>query len=383
MSVPLLNLRAQNETLKNEIRVAVDRVIDSQQFILGPDVKSFEDECASYLGTKYALGVSSGTDALLMAMMALNIRPGDEIITTPYSFFATAGSIARLGAIPVFVDIDPVTFNLDVSKFETAITKKTKAIMPVHLFGQSASMGEINKIASANRIPVIEDAAQAIGSKFNDKMVGNLGAIGCFSFFPSKNLGCFGDAGLVSTNSEDLYEALVSIRNHGMIKTERYKHQVVGGNFRIDTLQAAILRVKLPKLDSWIAGRRKNSEIYRELFKASLPPEAFTSGAIVLPEEISPAHHTYNQFVVRIPFRDKFLDAAKKADVGVMVYYPYPLHVQPCFEGLGFKEGDFPESVKASKESVALPIYPEAPREDLEKVVELLVSEGRAAGAWK
>lgn len=381
MSVPLLDLRSQNESLKEEINQAISRVLDSQFFILGPDVKEFENEASKYLGVEYSLGVSSGTDALLMALMALGIGQGDEVITTPFSFFATAGSIARLGAIPKFVDIDPTTFNIDVNKIEAAITPKTKAIMPVHLFGQCVSFVQLKKLSEQYKLPIIEDAAQAIGSKYENKMVGDLGDIGCFSFFPSKNLGCFGDAGLVTTNNKQLYDLLLSIRNHGMVLNERYKHQLVGGNFRIDTLQAAILRVKLDKLDSWIEKRRNNAEIYRKLFREKLPEEVFNN-KIVLPIEETPSHHTYNQFTIRIPFRDKFLEAAKNANVGVMVYYPIPLHLQPCFESLGYKKGSMPETEKACTDVVSLPIYPEAPESDLEQVVDLIVSEGKKNGAW-
>ncbi len=381
MAVPLLNLALQNNSLKHEIDIAIERVCSSQQFILGPDVKEFESEASQYLGTKYALGVSSGTDALLMALMAVGVGHGDEVITTPYSFFATAGSIARLGAIPKFVDIDPVTFNIDVEKIPAVISTKTKAILPVHLFGQAADMAKLLDLSANYNIPVIEDAAQAIGSKFNNKMVGNIGKMGCFSFFPSKNLGCFGDAGLVSTNDEEVYNSLVSIRNHGMTLNERYKHQTVGGNFRIDTLQAAILRVKLPHLDSWIEKRRDNADYYRKLLHEVVPGSAFKEN-LILPEEIAPSFHTYNQFVIRIPFRDKFLEAAKSKEIGVMVYYPFPLHLQPCFKELGLKEGDFPQSENAALQTVALPIYPEAPKKDIEQVVELIAAEGAKNGAW-
>lgn len=366
MAVPLLDLKAQNFSLKTEINQAIARVFDSQQFILGPDVKEFETEAANYIGSSYALGVSSGTDALLMALMALGINKGDEVITTPYSFFATAGSIARLGAIPKFADINPQFFNIDVSKIESLITKKTKAIMPVHLFGQSAEMSKIKEIASSYNLPVIEDAAQAIGAKSKDQQVGSIGDFGCFSFFPSKNLGCFGDAGLVTTNSKTYYDLLLSIRNHGMIANRRYYHSMVGGNFRIDTLQAAILRVKLPHLDNWISKRRSNAKLYREL----LSP--LTQYGLVLPFETEGAYHTYNQFVVRIPNRDKFLEKAAESDIGTMVYYPLPLHLQPCFEDLGYREGDLIESEKASRETVALPIYPELSQDSLEKVAQLI-----------
>jgi dTDP-4-amino-4,6-dideoxygalactose transaminase len=382
MSVSLLDLSLQNEPLRDDITKAFNKVYDSQHFILGPDVKEFETDLARYAGAKYALGVSSGTDALLMALMALKVLPGDEIITTPYSFFATAGSIARLGCVPVFVDIDPVTFNIDPDKIESAITEKTKAIMPVHLFGQSADMTKIKTVANKYSLPVIEDAAQAIGSSHNSVRVGSLGDMACFSFFPSKNLGCFGDGGAVTTNSEELYSLLLSIRNHGQFLDQKYLHESVGGNFRIDTLQAAILKVKLPHLDGWLEGRRNNANKYGTLLRDMLPESAFANGHIVFPEEVKPSRHTYNQFVLRLSFRDYFLDAARSNGIGVMVYYPYPLHLQPCFLHFGHKKGDFPESEKASFQTVALPVYSELPHEDLEKVVSLIIKSGKDVGVW-
>lgn len=364
MSVPLLDLKAQNLALKKEIYQAIDRVFESQQFILGPDVGLFEAEVAEYLGVQHAMGVSSGTDALLIALMALDIGPGDEVITTPYSFFATAGSIARLGAVPKFVDICPLTYNIDPKGIERVVNKKTKAIMPVHLFGQSADMKMIKEIADSINVPIVEDTAQAIGSKYGESKVGSIGSFGCFSFFPSKNLGCFGDAGLLTTNDNDLYQKSLSIRNHGMMPQKRYYHQLVGGNFRIDTLQAAVLRAKLPLLDDWILSRRKNAELYHQLLS---PLKEF---GLVLPEESSGVFHTYNQFVVRMPRRDAFLDFAKTNEIGVMVYYPLPLHMQPCFHELGYRVGDFPNSEKAALETVALPVYPELSQGSLEEVVE-------------
>jgi dTDP-4-amino-4,6-dideoxygalactose transaminase len=382
MAVALLDLRPQNESLKKEIDAAVARVMHSQQFILGPDVREFESELAAWLGCRFAVGVSSGTDALIMALMAMNVGPGDEVITTPYSFFATAGSIARLGAKPVFVDIDPDTFNINPAAIEDAITQKTRAIIPVHLFGQSAEIAEISSIAEKYSIPVIEDAAQAIGTSYSGVKAGALGDLACFSFFPSKNLGCFGDGGAVTTNSEELYKKLLSIRNHGQFIDKRYLHETVGGNFRIDTIQAAILRVKLPALQGWLEGRRKNAMAYQTILKELLPEKAFSEGIIKLPIEKHPAVHTYNQFVIRIPFRDVFLEEAKKTETGVMVYYPYPLHLQPCFSSLGYREGDLPESERASRESVALPIYPELPPKDLEQVALLVEKTGRKTGVW-
>ncbi len=382
MSVPLLNLRPQYESLKSELHNAISGVIESQQFILGKEVQEFECDAAGYIGSKYTLGVTSGSDALIMALMALDIGPGDEVITTPYSFFATVGSIYRVGATPVFVDICDTSYNIDTQRIEEKITSKTKAIMPVHLFGQSAKMDKIIELGKKYNIPVIEDAAQAIGSTYEGKQVGNIGDIGCFSFFPSKNLGCFGDGGMVTTNSEELFHKLSSIRNHGQNPAVKYQHQYVGGNFRIDTLQAAILKVKLPHLNSWVESRRQNANIYYTLFNDLLPKGTLDSLAITLPKEESPSFHTFNQFVVRIPFRDKFLEAAKNANIGVMVYYPFPLHLQPCFSSMGFKEGDFKVSETAALQTVALPIYPEAPKSDLEQVAELLVKTGKECGAW-
>ncbi len=382
MAVSLLDLKPQNSFLKEEIDSALQRVFESQQFILGPDVKDFESEFSAYLGASFSLGVSSGTDALLMALMALKVGAGDEVITTPYSFFATAGCISRLGAKPVFVDIEADTFNINPQLIEAAITDKTKAILPVHIFGQSADMEAINRVADKYSIPVIEDAAQAIGSAYSGVKVGALGKMACFSFFPSKNLGCFGDGGAISTDDEELFQRLLSIRNHGQYLDKRYLHEVVGGNFRIDTVQAAILRVKLPHLNAWVEGRRKNAISYNIILRDLLPESCFSEKKIILPIEKEPSFHTYNQFVIRIPFRDELLEEAKNAGVGVMVYYPYPLHVQPCFAELGYKEGDMPESERASRETVALPVYPELPPEHLEEVARLIVETGKKCGAW-
>lgn len=381
-SVPLLNLKPQNDSLREEIKNAMMAVFDSQQFILGPEVQAFEEQIASYLGVKYAIGVSSGTDALLLALMALDIGPEDEVITPAYSFFATAGSVARIGARPIFVDINPDTFNLDISQIESAITEKTKAILPVHLFGQAANMSAINEVAARFDLPVIEDAAQACGAKLGEKMVGSLGLSACFSFFPSKNLGCLGDGGLVTTDSEELYNTFLSIRNHGQAQGKRYFYDRIGGNFRLDSLQAAVLRVKLPHLDSWIEGRKRNAERYKALFAEMVPSEAFESGAITLPKEQLPAVHTYNQYVLRIKKRDEFLKAAPEAGIGLMVYYPYPLHTQPCFDFLNYSEGSMPEAERAALETLALPIYAEAPDSDLQKVVEFISNTGRKQGLW-
>ena len=366
--VPLLDLTRQYQALKAELDAAVLRVCESQQFIMGPDIPAFEEQCAAYCRSKYSLGVSSGTDALLMALMALDVKPGDEVITSAYSFFATAGSIARVGAKPVFVDIEPTSYNLNPVLIERAITKRTKAIMPVHLFGQSAEMAPITELARAKGVPVIEDAAQAIGCDYQGQRIGSIGAIGCFSFFPSKNLGAFGDAGLVTTNDDEIQTRLKSIRVHGSIV--KYYHDEVGGNFRLDSLQAAVLAVKLRHLDSWSEGRQRNAAIYEQLFvEAGLASDTVTPGRVVLPTILPNRRHIFNQYVVRLANRDAVLAKLKELKIGAEVYYPLPLHLQKCFADLGHKQGDFPEAEKAAKESLAIPIFPELERIELESVV--------------
>lgn len=368
-SVPLLDLKPQWESIKEELTAAVMRVCESQRFILGPEVEQLESEIGPYCGARYALGVSSGTDALLMALMALEVGPGDEVVTTPYSFFATAGSIVRLGAKPVFVDIDPITFNIDVEQIERKINRRTKALLPVHLFGQSADMQAIKKIAAKYELPIIEDACQAIGAEYLGKRAGSLGTIGCFSFFPSKNLGAFGDGGLVTTDDQAIFEKLKSLRMHG--STHQYFHDYVGGNFRLDALQAAVLRVKLRYLESWTEARRRNAVLYGGLFlEAGLP---FT-----LPAELPGRRHVYNQYVVRVPDgvdRDSMLEFCKSQGIGVNVYYPLALHQQHCFAAFGGKAGDFPESERAALQTIALPVFPELTASQLQTVVEVL-SEG-------
>ena len=363
MNVPLLDLKAQFKPMKNEMMAAVEEIFDTQYFILGPTVANFEKETSEYIGAKFALGVSSGTDALIIALMALDIKPGDEIITTPYTFFATAGSIARLGAIPVFVDIDLKTYNIDVSKIENAITEKTKAIIPVHLYGQCVDIDPIMAIAEKNNLFVVEDAAQAIGSKNKNRNSGTFGALGCFSFFPSKNLGGAGDGGLVTTNDEKLYEKLVKLRNHGSYP--KYYHPMIGGNFRLDALQAAVLSIKLKHLNEWHEGRRKNAGFYDKAFSAV--PKIVTP--VILPENYS----IYNQYVIRVPNRNQVIEKLREANIGCEIYYPVPLHLQECFDFLGNKEGDFPESEKAAKETIALPIYPELTDEQKQYVVDTVI----------
>lgn len=351
MKVPLLDLKAQYATVRDECREAIERVCDSQHFILGPEVEGLEKEVADYVGARFAIGVSSGTDALLAALMAVGVGPGDEVITTPYSFFATAGVIARLGARPVFVDIDPETFNINSQAVIARITPRTKAIMPVHLFGRCAEMDPILEAARSSGIPVIEDGAQAIGA-FDSKgrKAGTIGDIGCFSFFPSKNLGCFGDGGMVVTSDEKLAETLRIIRVHG--SKPKYYHKIVGGNFRLDAIQAAVLRVKLKYLPAWTEGRRNNADRYRKLFA-----EAGLVGKVTLPEDVP--GHIYNQFSIRLKERDHVQSYLKEKGVGAEVYYPLPLHLQECFGELGYKKGDLPQAERAASDSLSLPIYPD------------------------
>lgn len=380
MKVPLLDLKPQYLSLKKEIDEAVQRVIDSQYFIMGPDIAKLEEEICQYLGCKKAIGVSSGTDALLLALMALEIQPGDEVIVPTYSFFATAGVVARMNAIPVFVDCDPVTFNIEPKMIEEKITLKTRAIIPVHLYGQSARMKEIMTIANKNNLFVIEDAAQAIGTQYkNGKFVGTIGDIGCFSFFPSKNLGGFGDGGIVTTNNEALGEKMRIQRVHGM--EPKYYHKMMGGNFRLDALQAAVLRVKLPHLDSWSAKRRENADTYTKYFiKAGLAVEegkiVFDSeNKVLLPKAVYKNsgfknYHIYNQYIIRVEKRNSLIDHLRKNEIGCEIYYPVPFHRQECFAYLKCKDEDYPISNSAANDSLALPIYPELSNEQIKFVVD-------------
>ena len=352
MPVPLLDLKAQYDPLRAELLDAITRVCDSQRFIHGPEVEGLERELEAYLGVQHAIGMSSGTDALLAALMAVGVGPGDEVITPTYSFFATAGCVARLGARPVLVDIEPETFNIDTAAAIAAITPRTRAIVPVHLFGQSAELMPLTNAAAQHGVPIIEDAAQAIGARYHDHAVGTLGAIGCFSFFPSKNLGAFGDAGFVTTNDDRLGRELRLLRNHGM--EPKYYHHLVGGNFRLDAIQAAVLRVKLPHLDAWTAGRQRNAQRYRALFE-----DANLTGTVRLPVEAPDRTHIYNQFVVRLSDRDRLKAHLDAAGVGTEVYYPVPFHLQKCFASLGYPAGAFPQAEAAAQDSIALPIYPE------------------------
>ncbi len=367
MKVPLLDLKAQYATLREEMRRAVDAIFESQYFIMGPAVAECEKSIADYCGCPHAVGVSSGTDALIIALMAEGIGPGDEVITTPYTFFATAGSIARVGAAPVFADILPDTFNIDPAQIEAKITKNTKAIMPVHLYGQCADMDDILDIARRHGLAVIEDAAQAIGSEYRGRRAGSMGKYGCFSFFPSKNLGAAGDGGMVVAQDAETAEKLRMLRNHGM--KPKYYHSILGGNFRFDTLQAAVVNVKFPHLDAWSAARQSNAARYRRLFEET---GLVQSGTIQLPHEAPERRHIYNQFVIRVPRRDELLEHLKKNDVGCEIYYPVPLHLQKCFADLGCREGDFPVSEAAAKETLALPIYPELTDEQADYVVDCI-----------
>lgn len=368
MNVPLLDLKAQYNSIRDEIEPVLKEIIESQYFIMGPAVKECETATAAYCGTAHAVGVSSGTDALLIALMAEGVGPGDEVITTPYTFFATAGSIARVGATPVFVDIDPQSFNIAPAAISARITKRTKAIMPVHLYGQMVDMDPIMELAREHKLVVIEDAAQAIGAEYKGRRAGSIGDYGCFSFFPSKNLGAFGDGGIVTTNDAARAERLVSLRNHGM--NPKYYHKLVGGNFRLDTLQAAVVVIKLRHLDGWSKGRQSNAERYNHLIaEAGL----LTRGVVRLPKVLM-SRHIFNQYVIRVSRRDALIQHLKTHDVGTEIYYPVPLHMQECFGYLGGKPGQFPESEKAANETLALPIFPELREEQARHVVNTIKS---------
>ena len=367
MKVPLLDLQAQYRPLRDELIAAMTRVADSQRFIMGPEIDQLESELARMLGIRHAIAVSSGTDALLLALMALDIKAGDEVVTTTYSFFATAGAIVRLGARPVLIDIDPVTFNIDPDQTAAAITPRTRAILPVHLFGLSAEMDPIVDVANRAGIPVVEDAAQAIGASYKSRPLGGIGAFGCFSFFPSKNLGAFGDAGLVTTNDDALAKRARLLRTHGM--APKYYHHVVGGNFRLDALQAAVLRVKAPHLAAWTNARRANAARYYAMFK-----DAGLDGAITLPFEPPDRVHIFNQFVIRTPERDALKRHLDEQGIGNEIYYPVPFHLQPCFANLGYRRGAFPHAELAADQSLAIPIYGELTSDQQQAVVEAIAA---------
>ena len=369
MQVPLLDLRAQYAPLKARIMAEIEAVCDSQALVLGPKTEAFEKAVAAYCGAKHCIGVSSGTDAQLVLLMALGIASGDVVITTPYTFFATAGCISRLGARPVFADIDPATFNISPAALEEALRKNpdAKAIIPVHLFGCCADMAAIVALGKKYGVPVLEDAAQALGARHPLGGAGAIGEAGWFSFYPTKNLGAFGDAGMVTCADDVLAAKIRALRNHGM--EPRYYHKWIGGNFRIDAIQSAVLSVKLPHLDEWGAGRRKNAARYRQGFAAhgldkvlGLPVEPWSGTG-------TENHHIYNQFIIRSKRRDALRNHLNESGIGSEIYYPLPLHMQECFRDLGCREGDFPESERASRESLALPIYPELAAEQVDYVV--------------
>ena len=360
--VPLCDLRPQHELLCLEIREAMEEVLQSQRFIMGPQVPQLEEKVAQYCGAECAVACSSGSDALLLALTALDVGPGDEVITTPFTFFATAGAISRLGAKAVFVDIEADGFNIDADKIDAAVTPRTKAIIPVHLFGQTAEMEPILEIARRHSLAIVEDAAQAIGAEYDGRRAGSMGTIGCLSFFPSKNLGGLGDGGLVTTNDGDLADKMKALRAHGA--KQKYYHAMVGGNFRLDTIHAAVLLVKLAHLDNWNAARREAADRYRELFSRTGLAER-----LVLPPELLRRKHVYNQFCIRSDRRDELADYLRASQIGTAIYYPLPLHLQKCFSDLGYCEGDFPVSEQAAREILALPMFPDLNEEQQQRVV--------------
>ena len=366
MKVPLLDLKAQYHSIKTEIDSVVAEIFSSQMFINGDKVTECEKAVAAYSDCQFAVGVSSGTDALIISLMAENISKGNEVITTPFSFFASVGSIVRLGARPVFVDIDPGTYTIDSSAITEKITKKTKAIIPVHLFGQLADMDPIVSLAKIHDLTIIEDAAQAIGAENNGKRAGTFGSYGCFSFFPSKNLGAAGDAGMVVTNDREKADIMASLRNHG--SQQKYYHDQVGGNFRLDALQAAVITVKLSYLDSWTMARQINAQRYNRLFNES----GLINRELIKTPVDKTSRHVYNQYIIKSDRRDQLCEFLRKKEIGHEVYYPVPLHLQKCFSFLGYAEGDFPHSEKAAKETLALPIYPELTIDQQEYVVSLI-----------
>jgi dTDP-4-amino-4,6-dideoxygalactose transaminase len=363
MQVPLLDLKAQYATIKDEILAAVSEVLRTQRCIGGPKVAELEEKIAAVSECRFAVGASSGTDAIMNSLMSLEIGPGDEVITTPFTFFSTVGCIARVGAKVVFADIDPKTYNISPAGVRAVAGDKTKAIIPVHLFGQMADMDPVMAVADEHNIAVIEDAAQSISSTYKGKKAGSIGMVGCFSFFPSKNLGGIGDGGMVVTNNEELYNRLFIMRNHG--SRPKYYHRCVGGNFRLDPIQAAALLVKLPHLDDWSQRRRENAAYYDKKF----------AGTLVQTPYINPACVTiYNQYVIRVPRRDEVLAHLKANDIGCEIYYPVPMHLQECFSYLGCREGDFPEAEKAAAEVMAIPVYPELTDEMKDVVVDTILS---------
>ena len=369
-AVPLLDLQAQYRPIRDDLLAAITRVCDSQRFIMGAEVEALERELAEYLQIPEAVAVSSGTDALLAAMMALGIGPGDEVITSTYSFFATAGCISRLGARPVLVDIDPATYNIDPGAVGAALSARTKAVIPVHLYGLCADMDPLLSLAATAGVPVIEDAAQAVGATYKGRRAGSMGIIGCFSFFPSKNLGAFGDGGLITTTDARLAHEIRLLRNHGA--EPKYFHKRIGGNFRLDAIQAAVLRVKLPHLPRWTAMRRENADRYVRLFA-----DAGLADRITLPAAAPGSFHIYNQFVVRVPDRDRVRAHLAEQGIATEIYYPVPFHLQECFAHLGHSRGDFPEAERAADSTLALPIYGELTAAQQETVVRALAGAVR------
>jgi dTDP-4-amino-4,6-dideoxygalactose transaminase len=352
VTVPLLDIGAQHAPIRDQLLAAITRVVDSNRFIGGVEVDTLERELADTLGMPHAIGVSSGTDALLVALMALGIGRGDEVITSTFSFFASAGVVSRLGATPVLVDIQAGTFNVDPAAIAAAITPRTRAIMPIHLFGQPADLHPIINTAARAQVPVVEDAAQAIGAEYDGHRVGSFGALGCFSFFPTKNLGALGEGGLVTTGADDLAHRVRMLRNHGM--EPKYFHSLIGGNFRLDAIQAAVLRVKLAYLDDWTRRRQQNAARYRAMFAA-----ANLTGVVCLPAEAPSRTHIYNQYVIRVADRDRLRAHLDAGGIGTEIYYPVPFHLQECFTSLGYKAGAFPQAEAAAREALALPIYGE------------------------
>ncbi len=387
MKVPLLDLRPQYQSLKKELNEALLKVAGSQYFILGPEVNKMEKAFCDLLGCKYAIGVSSGTDALLVSLMAIGLQPQDEVIVPTFSFFATAGVVSRLNAVPVFVDIDPITFNIDPNSIEEKITTKTRAVIPVHLYGQSCEMDKIIQIAHKYNLKVIEDAAQAITAQYkNGSYAGMIGDIGCYSFFPSKNLGCFGDGGLVVTNDDELGYKLKILRTHGA--DPKYYHKIIGGNFRLDAIQASVINVKLPHLNSWSEKRRKNAGIYTGLFinsglaenegkidfddknRVLLPKAVYKTASVTEKNIYLNNYHIYNQYVIRVEKRNELREFLAENEISTEIYYPVPFHLQRCFANLGYHNGDLPVAEATANTSLALPIYPELSEEQQKYVVE-------------
>lgn len=367
MKIPLLDLCKQYESIKDEIEPALLEICRTQTFVLGPRVAQFEKEIADYCHSRYALGVSSGTDAMLIALMALEIGPGDEVITTPFTFFATAGCVARVGAKPVFVDVDPATFNIDPAAIEAKITPQTKAILPVHLYGQCADMKAIMEIARRRKIAVIEDACQAIGADCVSGRAGSIGEFGCYSFYPSKNLSAFGDAGLLTTNDEQMYRKAKLIRTHG--EEPRYYHHLIGGNFRLDAIQAAVLSLKLPHLEKWQKARIRNAQIYGEMFKKS-----GIAGTNMIVPAATQTRHVFNQYTIRADKRDELMAFLQSNEIGCGIYYPVPLHLQECFAYLGGKAGDLPHAEEVARTVLSLPVYPELTEEQIRTVARTVIA---------